>query len=551
MNATRLSSATRLVLAFGGIVLLIAVAGGLALASLVRDDEARLAQAERGAREIALAQQMQAAALDAGRLPPEAVPSRSGLAAAAQTAVERYAQLRTALGQLPPSPEAGAARAAADAAAAAARSALLPTMELGADAVADGPPALPADGRQTALLAWVQALQVHAEAVRGAAQAREQAAQAPRETFRRVATAGLVASAALAALLGLWAVRGLRRELGTDPGQLKAAAERLGQGELYHALDRRDARDSVVDAFDRMREALAALALAVRHAAHDTAGAGRELATGQDELRGRVEQQAAMQQQALAAVQALGAALRRGAAEADQARALAEELQALATRGAEAMAQAFDSVRELQSGDPGLGELAQAVEGVAFQAHLLAVNAALEAGRVTSPAPAETGLPQQARELAQRCAETARRLRAAAAGRDAASTQRSLALAAQADAALQGLGGTANRLVRSGAGLELLAQENAEGAERIDRTLAQLGEAARQTALMVERNSAAAAVLRAHSGELLAALSPLKPLPGSGPDLAAVPPLALDTVPGADEARPLRPADDGTPGAGS
>jgi len=513
----RLSTAARLALAFGAIVLVIAAVGGAALGALVRGDAALEAQAQRDARELELAMQLQTAALAA--LAP-ATPATS--AAPAEPALQRYASLREQLQALPPALQAEAERAALDAAAARARLALLPPADPGADAVADAPPA-PATDTPAALQAWVQALQAHAEAVRRAALAQEQGALETRTTLQRALAAALVGAAALAALLGLWAVRGLRRELGTDPGQLKAAAERLGQGELYHALDRRDARDSVVDAFDRMREALAALALAVRHAAHDTAGAGQQLAAGQDELRGRVDQQAAALQQALATVQALGAALRRGAEEARQAGALAEELQGLAGRGGAAMAAAFDGLRELQNDDHRLAELGQAVEGVAFQARLLAVNAGLEAARSGTTDGPGAAFASQARELAQRCADTARELRARAAGHEATAAQRVQALAAQADAALQSLGGAAGRLARSGAGLDLLAREQAEDAERIDRTLLALDQATRQTALTAERNAAAAQALRTHSGQLLDALSPLKPLPGSGPEIGPAP----------------------------
>jgi len=538
----RLSTAARLALAFGAIVIVIAAAGGAALGALVRGDAALQAQAQRDARELELALQLQAAALAAlsPATPAPASPANPATsatpAALAEPTLQRYAGLREQLQALPPAPQAEAERAALDAAAARARLALLPPADAGADAVADAPP-VPATDTPAALQAWVQALQSHTEAVRRAALAQEQGALETRATLQRVLAAALVGAAALAALLGLWAVRGLRRELGTDPGQLKAAAERLGQGELYHALDRRDARDSVVDAFDRMREALAALALAVRHAAHDTAGAGQQLAAGQDELRGRVDQQAAALQQALATVQALGTALRRGAEEARQAGALAEELQGLAGRGGAAMAAAFDGLRELQQDDHRLAALGQAVEAVAFQARLLAVNAGLEAARSGATDGPGAAFSSQARELAQRCADTARELRARAAGQETAAAQRVQALAAQADAALQSLGGAAGRLARSGAGLDLLAREQAEDAERIDRTLLALDQATRQTALTAERNAAAAQALRTHSGQLLDALSPLKPLPGSGPEIApaplgwAAPPEALPPAP--------------------
>ena len=545
MKPNRVPTATRLTLAFGGIVLVVALTGAWVLGGLAPGDAALGEQSRRDSRELDLALQLQAAALAAGQAAraSAAAPAAAASAAAvasgvpmvgaagpmafappAEQALERYARLRQQLDALPPSPQAAQARAALDAAASSARLLLLPVIAGGAEAVTGVPPPLAAQA-QAVVQDWSQALQAHAQAVSRAAVAREQEAGDRRAAEQRALALALVCAALLAAALGVWAVRGLRRELGTDPGQLKAAAERLGQGELYHALDRRDSSDSVVDAFDRMREALAALALAVRHAAHDTAGAGRELAAGQDDLRGRVEQQALMLGQALAAVQALGGALRRGAEEARQAAGLAGELQELAARSGAAVAAAVDGVRELQAGERRLGELVQAVEGVAFQAHLLAVNAALESARAESPVKPGGGVAVQVRELSQRFADTARQLRAQAGAHESALAQRALALSAQADTALQTLGTVAHRLARSGAGLDLLARDQAGDAERIDRTLLELDQATRQTALMAERNAASAQALRAHSGQLLAALSPLKPLPGSGHDIGLAPPL--------------------------
>jgi len=567
MKSHRVPTATRLALVFGGIVLVVALTGAWVLVGLAPGGAALGEQSRRDARELDLALQLQAAALAAGQAAhasaaaPAAAVRASAVASGAPTAgasapmafaqpaeqaLERYARLRQQLDALPPSPQAAQALAALDAAASAARLLLLPVIAGGAEAVTGVPPPLAAQA-QAVLQEWSQALQAHAQAVSRAAVARAQEAGDQRAAEQQALALALVCAALLAASLGVWAVRGLRRELGTDPGQLKAAAERLGQGELYHALDRREPSDSVVDAFDRMREALAALALAVRHAAHDTAGAGRQLAAGQDDLRGRVEQQAAMLGQALAAVQALGVALRRGAEEARQAAALAGELQGLAARSAAAVAAAVDGVRELQAGEGRFGELAQAVDGVAFQAHLLAVNAALEATRTDAAARPGEPVAAQVRELSRRSAETSRRLRAQAEGREQALAQRALALTAQADTALQALGTAAQRLARSGAGLELLARDQAGDAERIDRTLLELDQATRQTALMAERNAAAAQALRAHSGQLLEALSPLKPLPGGSADTTA-PPLVWAIPPGETVPAPADKVEAGTPG---
>lgn len=564
MKPNRDPIATRLALAFGGIVLVVALTGAWVLGGLAPGDAALGEQSRHDSRELDLALQLQAAALAAGQAarasaPPPAsaaaVASGVPMAAAAapvasaqlaEQALERYARLRQQLDALPPSPQAAPARAALDTAASSARLLLLPVIAGGAEAVTGVPPPLAAQA-QAVVQDWSQALQAHAQAVSRAAVAREQEAGDRRAAEQRALALALVCAALLAAALGVWAVRGLRRELGTDPGQLKAAAERLGQGELYHALDRRDSSDSVVDAFDRMREALAALALAVRHAAHDTAGAGRELAAGQDDLRGRVEQQALMLGQALAAVQALGVALRRGAEEARQAAGVAGELQELAARSGAAMTAAVDGVRELQAGERRLGELVQAVEGVAFQAHLLAVNAALESARSESPGKPGDKVAVQVRELSDRFAETARQLRAQALARESALARGALALSAQADTSLQALGAASQRLVRSGAGLDLLARDQAGDAERIDRALVELDQATRQTALMAERNAASAQALRTHSGQLLAALSPLKPLPGSGHDIGPAPPLEWALPVG----EPFTPGHVGIEGPGS
>lgn len=536
MSPPRVRTATRLALAFGGVVIVIAVAGGLALAGLARGDAAQRAQAERDARELELALTLQAAAL-------QAIPVVQVLAgdAAGFDAFERYAGARQALEALPPSPQARAAREAVDAAAAVARLHALPVAAGGWDAVADpAPTSAGAEGGPGAAAAgpppaqaWMQALQRHADAVRLAAGAGRQQALEARARLQRALAAAFLAAGLLAALLGWWAVRGLRRELGTDPGQLKEAAQRLGQGELYHVLDRRDARDSVVDAFDRMREALAALALAVRHAAQDTAGSGQHLAAGQQALRERIDQQGQAVQQALQSVGALGAALKRGADEAEQARDLAEQVQGLAQRGGQAMAQAFDGARVLQAADVERQQWAREVDAIAFQARLLALNATLEVGRAGEAGGDAAARADEVAALSQRCADLARRLRGSA-GADAAAGQ-VLSQLAQADAALQSLDTTAGRMARAAAGLDAWAREQAGDAERIDATLTQLDQATREAALTAERNAAAAQALSLHSGQLLAALSPLKPLPEGLPELPPLAPLpAVEVFPTED-----------------
>lgn len=234
MKSNRVSTATRLSLAFGGIVLVVALTGAWVLGGLMPGDAAIGEQSRRDARELDLALRMQAAALAAGQavLAPAAMASSpaaaSGVLPAAAAELERpldqaldgYARLRQQLDALPPSAQAAPARAAVDAVAAAALLALQPAMASGAEAVTGVPPPGAAQV-QAAVQDWAQALQAHAQAVGRAAGVREAAADDSRTAQRRALALALVGAALLAAALGVWAVRGLRRELGTDPGQLR------------------------------------------------------------------------------------------------------------------------------------------------------------------------------------------------------------------------------------------------------------------------------------------------------------------------------------------
>ncbi|MBC7726379.1 MAG: methyl-accepting chemotaxis protein, partial [Microbacteriaceae bacterium] len=194
---------------------------------------------------------------------------------------------------------------------------------------------------------------------------------------------GFTLAGAVAALLLGWRVTvSITGQLGSEPADAAALAQRVAAGDLSVAVQLRAGdRDSLMAQLGRMQDSLVKVVGAVRINADSVATASAQIAQGNQDLSQRTEEQASALQQTAASMEQLGATVRHYADNARQAIALALGASGIAVKGGAVVGQVVDTMKGINDSSKKIADIIGVIDGIAFQTNILALNAAVEAAR--------------------------------------------------------------------------------------------------------------------------------------------------------------------------
>lgn len=304
---------------------------------------------------------------------------------------------------------------------------------------------------------------------------------------------GVAAVAVLAALLMVASlVRGITRPIDTAVG----LAEAIAQGRLDQPIDtgRGDEFGRLAAAMatmqDKLRETVASLAASAR-VVLDASG---EIRDGSLHLSERTEQAAASLAETSSAVGELRHSMVAGADAARHASALADSTRRDSHQGDAAVARLVAQMDSIEAAAQRITEIVAAIDGIAFQTNVLALNASVEASRAGEQGRGFAVVASEVRELAARAAAAAGQIRHL-------STDTSSRIK-EGTGSVNDVRAVVNRMVEASQAMAKTVEGIATGAAEQSETLVRIDDAVRQMDGNTQQNAALAEQLTAAAQSL-------------------------------------------------
>jgi len=231
-----------------------------------------------------------------------------------------------------------------------------------------------------------------------------------------------------------------------------------------------------------------------------------DVATGSQSLHARSQQSVAALQQTSEAMAQMTASVTASAATASEASELAVAVSASASQGHAVVANVVTTMGEITRASRKIGEIIDAIEGIAFQTNILALNAAVEAARAGTQGRGFAVVASEVRALAQRASTAAKEI-AAIIHDSATKTAAGGQLADEAARAMTGILAQVARVTDLIAAISTATTTQSNHIGQVNTAVAQLDALTQQNGTLVDASTEAADNLQARTRRLIDAVA--------------------------------------------
>jgi methyl-accepting chemotaxis protein len=351
-------------------------------------------------------------------------------------------------------------------------------------------------------------------------------ARAEAAASARIGVSLLFGGAALGLLLSVLCAWLLARSILRPLSLASGLAGHIAQGDLTSTLPpiqagSRDEVHAMLAELGGMQSRLVSLVGDLRGAATSVAGASSEIAAGNNDLAARTEQTASNLEEVAASMEELLATVRQTADASRQASGLAESAGGVARTGQQAVAKVVSTMEGIATASRRISEITGVIDSIAFQTNILALNAAVEAARAGEQGRGFAVVAAEVRNLAQRSATAAKEI----GGLISDSVQRvgeGTKLAQDAGVTMGQIVDSVARVTSIISEITVATSEQSTGLGQVSEAVINLDQMTQQNAALVEQSSAAAEGLRAQAQQLSQLVGTFRLPAGSHGDLVAL-----------------------------
>ncbi len=276
--------------------------------------------------------------------------------------------------------------------------------------------------------------------------------------------------------------------------------------------------------FDRsVTRPVARIAATIWSGAEQTATAANQVSEVSQSLAQDSSTQAATLEQTSAAMEEISSHTERTVDNTRRTRALVSTARAGAEHGTEVVGRMREAIAEIKSAADETGKIIGTINEIAFQTNLLALNAAVEAARAGDSGKGFAVVAEEVRNLAQRSAEAARNT-AAIIQQSIERTERGVAIAADVSKALAGIESDSRQIDELVTEVASASQEQAVSLGETRHAVEQVDQLVQASAASAEECASAAEELSAQAAELRASIRELQQITAgaAGGELAGV-----------------------------
>lgn len=190
-------------------------------------------------------------------------------------------------------------------------------------------------------------------------------------------------------------------------------AQRVAEGDLRHniVVTGRDETAQLLISMAEMSKELTRLVASLRDASENVLNGANEIAQGGQELAARTEQQASALQETASSMEEMTATVHQNSESTKKADTLAHNASQQMQNGGEEVSRSVELMREVTVASVSMNKIVEAIDAIAFQTNILALNASVEAARAGEKGRGFAVVATEVRALASRSAASAGEIR--------------------------------------------------------------------------------------------------------------------------------------------
>ncbi|MBZ5488688.1 nitrate- and nitrite sensing domain-containing protein [Halomonas aquamarina] len=321
-----------------------------------------------------------------------------------------------------------------------------------------------------------------------------------------------VAAAGIAILLSILIVRSIVRPLQAALTNIQTRGGDLTQ---RLAVPGSDELSQLYQAFNQSTIETEALVASIKQGAESVEVASKEIAKGNADLAQRTEEQSASLVETASSMEQITATVRQSADTAQQARHSTQEMASQAKEANDIAERARVAMDKISQANQKVTAIVEAIDGIAFQTNILALNASVEAARAGEQGRGFAVVASEVRNLASRSAEEAKQIRKLI-HHNVESIQEGENLVASTGETLKTIAERAQHTAALVSEISAATSEQSSGIEQINQALTQLDEVTQQNAALVEQVATASRSLDDQAGDMADMVGRFKVTEGNG-----------------------------------